>query len=81
MIDTDKIDQERAERELDGMIRYFLKRYEPEERRDRLDFEADLHRIVREIYREASKPYEKALMGASLLNMTQAPVFIPKGDK
>ena len=55
---------ENQARMLDHMIRHFIKTYEPEDRRERLDFEMELHRLVRAIYIEASKPYERILSAA-----------------
>ena len=60
-------EDERLNSNLNEQIRYFLKRFEPEDRRDRHDFEMFLHEIVRTIYREASRPYERALLGAALI--------------
>lgn len=62
---TDQAIRDHQERQdadgLNSMVRNFTKRFEPEERRDRLDFEMELHQLVRAIYREAAKPYEKIL--------------------
>lgn len=64
--------EERDSNRLDMAIRDFIKRYEPEERRDRLDFEMALHHLVRQIYQEASKPYEK-IMSAAVQGMSLQP--------
>lgn len=64
-----------ANNRINRMIRDFIKAYEPEERRDRLDFEMHFHEIIREIYREAAKPYEKALLGAACIS-TPAKIIV-----
>lgn len=61
---------------LDARIRDFIKRYEPEDRRYRLDFECDLHAIVRAIYQEAQRPFSKALSEA-VMRMPVPPVIFP----
>lgn len=46
--------------------RDFIKRYEPEERRYRLDFERDLHFLIHLIYAEAQRPLLKTLSDFSM---------------
>lgn len=73
----DAAEQDREANRLNEAIRYFLKRYEPEERRDQLDFEMNLHNIVRLIYAEAQRPFLKT-MSASYAAMPFPPMIIPK---
>lgn len=74
-------DQDERDTNLLNMaIRDFIKRFEPEERRDRLDFEMALHHLVRQIYREASKPYERAI-SLSLALTPPPPIVIPSANK
>jgi hypothetical protein len=65
----EKNEFERAEKRLDENIRCFAKRFEPEDRRDRLDFETHLHSIVRDIYRQAQEPFHKALTASIAIQM------------
>ena len=79
-------DEERDNNRLNQMVRAFIKRYQPEDRRDSLDFEMYLHEIVRATYREATKPYEKimssAVQGMSLQNfLKDAPAGVSKSEK
>ena len=66
----------RAEGWLNYRMREFVKRYEPEDRRYRLDFERDLHEIVRTIYQEAQRPLLKAITDATL--RMPSPLFVEK---
>ena len=79
-------DEERDNDRLNTMVRAFIKRYQPEDRRDSLDFEMYLHEIVRATHREAVKPYEKilssAVQGMSLQSfLREAPAGISKTEK
>ena len=69
--------EQRDENQLNLAIRDFIKRFEPEDRRDRLDFEMHLHSIVRQIYRDAQKPFHKALETSMTLT-PPVPFFVPK---
>lgn len=76
-IDIEKREAQRNEADLNWSIREFIKRYEPEDRRHRLDFEMQLHSIVRAIYREAQDPFSKALRDAVIAS----PQFMSAGWK
>ena len=69
-------DSERANHMLNARIEYFLKRFSPKDRHDSYDFEVRLHEIVRAIYIEAARPYEKIISSGFLLGTAQP--FIPK---
>lgn len=72
---SEQYDDKVSNDSLNRAIRAFIKRFEPEDRRERYDFEMALHEIVRAIYREAVKPYEKALLGAAMLKPAQTVIF------
>lgn len=61
-------DEDRDNERLNFYIRAFIKNFEPEDRNERLDFEMALHHLMREVYREASKPYERALTASVLMS-------------
>jgi len=65
----------RDERMLDDQIGYFLRTFKPKDPRDAYDFEVALHSIMRSVYRDASKPYEKILSSAWQVAMAQ-PLFV-----
>jgi len=71
---------ENQDRMLDHMFRHFIKIYEPEDRRERLDFEMELHRLVRAIYSEASKPYER-ILSAGVQHMSLQSIMLAKDPK
>lgn len=63
-----KQDQDaRDDNRLNQIFSHFLEAYKPKDPRDALDFEMSLHHLVRAVYAEAAKPYEKILMGAVAL--------------
>ncbi len=70
-------EDEQAESRLDQNIRQFIKRFEPEDRRERLDFEMQLHSIVRDIYRQAQEPFHK-LAAEAMASRPLAPIVITK---
>lgn len=68
-------DEARDENALNHRFEYFLKRHKPKDPRDAMDFEVELHSLVRAIYAEATKPYHKT-MSDMLCVMPMPPIFI-----
>lgn len=67
----------RDEHILDQRFEHFLKRHKPSDPRDAMDFEVELHSLVRAIYAEATKPYEKTM--SSMLRALPTPaIFMEK---
>lgn len=54
--DMKKLEQERQGRLFEAMMAAFVKEWEPEDRRERAQFHAEFHSLVRQIYRDAQQP-------------------------
>ena len=57
-------DHTRDEDELAARLADFTKRHAPEDPEDRFRFECAIHSLIFTAYRQAAKPYERALMAA-----------------
>jgi hypothetical protein len=62
---------------LNHTIDYFLKTYKPKDEYEAYEFEVSLHNLVRAIYVEASKPYQKILSSA-VQNMSFQSILNPR---
>lgn len=56
VMDMKKHDQERQARAFELMMESFLKRWEPKHQEDRYAFHAELHSLIRQVYRDAQEP-------------------------
>lgn len=78
--DQDQRDQ-RDQCILHNCMEAFWKRWAPDDRREAAEFQADLHNIVRQVYREAQAPVLKQLgVVASALPLWPNPPFIKPGS-
>lgn len=76
-----KIDEaQRGGEHVDQYVRAFLKRYEPEDRRDRLDFERDLVHLVMLVHREATRPFANALSHATMSSPAGPVVYVKPSE-
>ena len=55
-MDMMKMDKERQARMFEAMMESFLKRWEPDHQEDRYAFHAELHSLIRQVYRDAQEP-------------------------
>lgn len=56
MMDMKKADQERNARTFELMMEQFIRKWSPQDCRQGADFQAQLHSLVRQIYRDAQEP-------------------------
>lgn len=78
-IDMKKMDQERQSRIFEVMMESFIKQWSPQDRREAAEFQAHLHSLVRQIYRDAQEPVLDRLTAAiATMPLFQHPI-IPDG--
>lgn len=80
-IDMQKMDRDRQARIFEAMMESFLKRWEPHHQEDRYAFHAELHSLIRQVYRDAQEPlFDQITKMASAIPMFPQGRIIPDGQ-